>query len=163
MHTVRLRRLQSDLLAARAFVAASKGRASIVSAAGDAPESYVFVFRCRSLVGLEPHGPVFGSVHHVRFQCSAAYPAQPPFVTMLSPLLHPHVWPNRVFCLGSWKPTHKLDSLLARVAEILTYDPAAINPRSVADDTAATWARNNTALLPLDRPYPTAVSELPAL
>jgi ubiquitin-protein ligase len=77
---------------------------------------------------------------------------------MLSPLVHPHVWPNRVFCLGTWRPSEKLDSLLHRVASILTYDPAAINWRSVADDAAAAWARNNQKMLPLDRSFPAAVS-----
>ncbi len=160
MHPVRLRRLRSDLLAARAFVEASEGRASILSITGDppdSPDSYVFVFHCRSLAALTPAGPVFAEQHHVRFQCSAAYPATPPFVTMLSPLSHPHVWPNRVFCLGTWKPSEKLDSLLQRIASILTFDPSAINLRSVADDAAATWTRTHQHLLPLDRPFPSAV------
>jgi hypothetical protein len=157
MHPVRLRRLQTDLIAARAFVAASEGRVSILSTTGDPPDTYVLAFHCRSLVDITPSGPVFAQRHHVRFQCSAAYPAHPPFVTMLSPLLHPHIWPNRVFCLGTWKPSEKLDSLLHRVGSILCFDPAAINWRSVADDSAAPWARANQHLLPLDRPFPTAV------
>jgi ubiquitin-protein ligase len=158
MHPVRLRRLESDFRAAQAFIAAAEGRVTMLSSTGSPPESYVFLFQCRSLLQLTPSGPVFGWQHHVRFQCSAAYPAQPPFVTMLSPLVHPHVWPNRVFCMGTWNPSQKLDSQLQRVGAILTYDPAAINLRSVADDAAATWVRSQQHALPLDRSFPSAVS-----
>lgn len=160
MHPVRRRRLQTDLLSAHAFIAASTGRVALLSSIGDPPESYVFEFRCRSLTALAPSGPVFADRHQVHLQYSAAYPAQPPFITMLSPLLHPHIWPNRVFCLGTWRPAEKLDHLLQRVAAILTYDPAAINWRSIADDSAVAWARAHAHLLPLDRPFPASVPSL---
>jgi hypothetical protein len=49
MHPVRHRRLLSDLAAVQRFAAASEGRIVLQSAIGDPPESYVFIFRCRSL------------------------------------------------------------------------------------------------------------------
>ena len=161
MHPVRRRRLLSDLAAAQRVASASEGRIILQSAAGDPPESYVFLFRCRSLSALTPQGPVFTDQHFVRLQCSAAYPAQPPFATMLSPVIHPHIWPNSLLCLGTWKPHEKFDSLLQRIGSILCYDPSAINWRSVADDAAAAWARTQQHLFPLDHPFPSVATTAP--
>lgn len=158
MHPVRRRRLLSDLAAVQRLAAASEGRIVLQSASGDPPDSYVLVFHCRSLSALSPRGPVFTDQHHVKLHCLAAYPAQPPFATMLTPVVHPHIWPNRVLCLGSWKPHEKLDSLVQRIGSILCYDPVAINWRSVADDEAAAWARTHQNLFPLDHPFPSVAT-----
>jgi ubiquitin-protein ligase len=158
VHPVRRRRLFSDLAAVQALIASSENLISLQSATGNPPESYVFIFRCRSLSALTSSGPVFTDQHHVRIHCSAAYPAQPPFASMLTPVVHPHIWPNRLLCLGTWKPHEKLDSLLQRIGAILAYDPAAINWRSVADDDAATWARNHQHLFPLDSYFSSIVA-----
>lgn len=161
MSKVRDRRLGSDFAAAQAMAMDSHGRLRIEVVRGDPPESYVFVFRCRSLVDLTKRGPVYADSHRVRIQLTAEYPATPPFASMLSPLVHPHVWPNRTICLGVWNPTEKLDSVLGRIGSILTYDPAGLNWRSVVNDVAASWAQQHLGLLPLDRLFaPSAVFAL---
>jgi ubiquitin-protein ligase len=154
---VRERRLESDFIAAQAVVLASRQRIIIEESFGSPPASYHFLFRCRCVSKLTPDGPIYREEHRVNIQFSSGYPAQPPFAAMLTPAIHPHIWPNGTLCLGSWKPGEKLDSLLQRIGSILTYDPSALNWRSVADDSAAIWAKQNLDLFPLDQPFFSAI------
>jgi ubiquitin-protein ligase len=157
VNRVRERRLQSDFIAAQAVVLASRQRIIIEESFGSPPESYHFLFRCRCVSKLTSDAVLYGEEHRVSIKFSSGYPAQPPFATMLTSAVHPHIWPNGTLCLGSWKPGEKLDSLLQRIGAILTYDPAALNWRSVADDAAAIWAKQNLDLFPLDQPFFSAV------
>ena len=157
MNAVRERRLHSDYKAAQAVVLASRMRIVIEEAFGDPPESYHFLFRCQGISSVSADGPVYSSEHRVAVRFPAMYPAQAPTATVLTPVFHPHIWQNGTVCLGSWKPVEKLDSLLQRIGAILIYDPAALNWRSVADDDAAVWARQNQELFPLDQPLFSAI------
>jgi hypothetical protein len=154
MHPVRHRRLLSDHAAAKAYIAASDGRIRMESATGNPPDTWILLFCCRSLSALTAERPTFTDRHYVKVQCSAAYPAHAPFVTMLSPLVHPHVWDTGVLCQGTWNPSEKLDNLLQRIGSILTFDPAAINLRSVANNEAAEWIRPRMSLLPFAKSFP---------
>ena len=157
INRVRDRRLESDFMAAQAVVLASRQRIMIEESFGSPPESYHFLFRCRSVSKIVSDVAFYREEHRVAIQFPSGYPAQPPFAAMLTPVIHPHIWPNGTLCLGSWKPGEKLDSLLQRIGAILTYDPIALNWRSVADDAAAIWAKQNLDLFPLDRPFFSAV------
>lgn len=150
MHPVRRRRLVSDFYAAQTLCLAMGRRIVLENVTGDPPEGYIFAFQCRSLSTLGREGATYTQQQRVRLYLPAAYPAQAPLATILTPVLHPHIYPDRTFCLGSWRPQEKLDSLLLRIGSTLCFDPAAINPRSVADDDAAAWVRRNKELLPLD-------------
>lgn len=157
MNPVRERRLLSDLAAAEAACRASRQRIVLDEAVGDPPAAFHFRFRCVGVVGLEGDRAVYGEEHRVYVRFPPLYPAEPPTVQMLTPVVHPHVWPNGTMCLGTWRVTEKLDSLLQRIGDMLTYAPAALNWRSVADDRAAAWARQHQELFPLDQPLFTAV------
>jgi ubiquitin-protein ligase len=157
MNAVRERRLHSDYTAAQAAVLASRRRIVIQEAFGDPPEKYQFLFCGQGIASLGPSGPVYREEHTVSVHFPNLYPAQAPIATMLTPVFHPHVWPNGTICIGAWKPTEKLDTLLQRIGDILIYAPAALNWRSVADDAAATWARQNLDLFPLDQPFFSAI------
>lgn len=157
INRVRERRLESDFTAAQAVVLASRQRIIIEESFGSPPDSYHFLFRCRSVSKLISDVASYREEHRVSIQFSSGYPAQPPFATMLTPVVHPHIWPNGTLCLGSWNPGEKLDSLLQRIGSILIYDPAALNWRSVADDAVAIWAKRNMDLFPLDQPFFSAV------
>jgi ubiquitin-protein ligase len=156
VNPVRERRLQSDYAAARAVCMASRQRIVIEECLGDPPEVYHLLYHCLGVARLDPNtnSPVFAEQHRVFVQFPAQYPAQPPLLRILSPVVHPHVWSNGTVCLGAWRPTEKLDSLLQRIGDILTY---ALNWRSVANDEAAAWARQNLDLFPLDSPLFTAI------
>src|SRR5579875_346328 len=157
MNPVRERRLYTDLTAAEAACLASRRRIVLDEAIGDPPDRYHFRFRCVGITRLEGDQPVYAEEHRVYIQFPPLYPAQPPLVRLLTPVIHPHIWPNGVVCLGGWRPTEKLDSLLQRVGDLLTYAPAALNWRSVADDCAAAWARRHQDLFPIDQPLFAAI------
>jgi len=154
---VRERRLQSDHDAAQAAVLTSRMRILIEEKFGQPPERYHFIFRCQGIASVNVDGPVYLDEHRIAIQFPAMYPAQAPIATVLTPVFHPHVWSNGTVCLGNWKPTEKLDTLLQRIGNILIYDEAALNWRSVANDEAATWAKMNRDLFPLDQPLFAAI------
>lgn len=151
MNAVRERRLRSDYAAARAVVLASRMRIEIEEAIAPQPESYRFLFRCQGIASIDPEEPVYRSEHRVAVHFPALYPAQAPVATVLTPVFHPHIWPNGTVCLGKWSPAEKLDILLQRIGNILIYEISALNWRSVANDAAATWAKQNLDLFPLDQ------------
>jgi len=157
VNPVRERRLHSDLAAARAVCMASRQRIVLEDCVGDPPEAYHFLYHCLGVARVVGDKVDYAEQHRVFVQFPVLYPAQPPALRILTPVVHPHVWANGTVCLGTWRPTVKLDSLLQRVGDILTYAPTALNWRSVANDEAAAWARRNVDLFPLDQPLFTAI------
>jgi hypothetical protein len=149
MNPVRERRLRADHLAVETLCRGSNGRVLLEAAHGDPADTYLFLFRCRSVTALEAHGATFGQAHRIRVYLPAAYPAAAPVATALTPVAHPHVWPNRTVCLGAWSPSEKLDSVIQRIAALLIYEPSALNWRSVADERMVPWARAHMAEFPL--------------
>ncbi len=149
MHTARRLRLESDYFAVQRFVSETTNVA-LDETEGSPPERYRFVFFLRSVAALPESGPVFGKRHFIEVQLPAAYPAQAPLVTALTPLVHPHVYGNGTLCLGGWHRSQPLDRLLSRIVGVLRYEPRAINWQSVANPQAALWARGNLKLLPLE-------------
>jgi ubiquitin-protein ligase len=159
MNSVRQRRLLSDYDGVMALVRASDERLVVKSTTGTPPDTYRLLFHCRSVVKFDDDAAIFGRDHYVRIYLPAAYPAVAPVATMLSQVLHPHIWPNRVVCLGPWSPQEKLSSVLLRIASILIYEPGSLNWRSVADESVVPWALRNQELLPLDMPWTSAARE----
>ena len=157
MSTLRERRLQSDHEALLDYIEAAGGRMLVESQSGSPADTYGLLFRCRSVVELHDGVAAFGLAHRVKVYLPAQYPAAAPVASMRSPLVHPHVWANGVICLGGWSPVQKLDSVLARIASILTFDPAGMNWRSVADESAVPWTREHWGSLPLDAAFPAGV------
>ena len=150
MSTVRERRLRHDYEALVRLCQQSQQRITMERAEGDPPSVYVLVFHCRSVACLQDGQPLFTTRPRVRLQFPALYPAEPPQASVLSPIFHPHIWPNRMVCLGKWSPAEKLDSLVLRIASILVFDPAQFNWKSVANHEAAAWAQHHAQLFPLD-------------
>ncbi|HEY6349142.1 MAG TPA: ubiquitin-conjugating enzyme E2 [Candidatus Angelobacter sp.] len=150
MTSVRQRRLQSDYERLSALVSA-QSMLSIESARGNPPETYVIVFRRRSIAELRGSVPVFCGRQRMKIEMPADYPAVPPLVTALAPMFHPHVWPRtNIVCLGPWNITESLDTLVLRLDSLVRYDPAQLNWKSVANQEAADWAVRNQHLFPLD-------------
>ena len=151
MNTVRDRRLRSDHERVTRLVAMHKEKISIETARGNPAETYLLSFKGRTIMELKDREPVFGKQQHLKIEFGADYPAMPPLVTMLSGIFHPHVWPqNNVMCLGPWNITETLDNLVMRLYSIIVFDPNQLNWKSVANQEAATWARRNQHLFPLD-------------
>lgn len=156
--SVRSRRLGSDFDAVMKITEQSNGRLVVESTAGTPPDTYRLLFNCKSVVAEKDGEATFATTHHVRVYLPAAYPAIAPVATVLTPVLHPHIWPNRTVCLGPWNPAEKLDSVVRRIASMLVYDPTSFNWRSVADESIVPWAQRNLAHFPLDEPLWSAKS-----
>jgi hypothetical protein len=69
---------------------------------------------------------------------------------MLTPIFHPHVYPNRSVCMGSWETTEFLDLFALRLGALLQYDRRYLDVRDPANEEAVQWAYKNLLLLPTD-------------
>jgi ubiquitin-protein ligase len=152
MNAVRERRLQSDYVRLSRLTSTYKSEFAIETTRGTPPETYLMMFKGRSIAEVKGNDVVFCRQQHLKIEMGAEYPAMPPLVTMLTSIFHPHVWPqNNVVCLGPWNITETLDNLVIRLYSIVVFDPTHINWKSVANQEAAVWASRNQHLFPLDR------------
>ena len=150
MSTVRERRLHSDYVRLTSLTSAYSAKLTIESMRGNPPETYLMVCRGRSIAEVKSGEPVFCNKQHLKIELSAEYPAMPPLVTVLSPIFHPHVWPqSNVVCLGPWNITETLDNLVMRLYSIVVFDLHHLNWKSVANQEAAIWASRNQSMFPL--------------
>lgn len=150
MKTVRERRLWSDYERVKSLVSSQGKNLSIESTQGEPPENYVIIFRLPSIIRFSANEPVLSPLHRLKLELTADYPALPPRVTVLGEIWHPHIWPrNNLICLGQWNIAEPLDSLVLRLASLLVYELDQLNWKSVANEQAALWARDNQHRLPL--------------
>lgn len=145
-------RLQADYEHLRALAANSGGALNIESALGRPPDQYVLLYRCRGIERLVGEKPVYRDMHRVRIKLPAHYPAPsaPPVVEMLTPIYHPHVFPNLAVCMGSWQTTEYLEEFALRLGALLQYDRRYLNIKDPANEQAMYWVSRNLALLPTD-------------
>ncbi|HEV3041050.1 MAG TPA: ubiquitin-conjugating enzyme E2 [Candidatus Angelobacter sp.] len=150
MNTVRERRLHSGFTRLNNLVSAHSDKLTIESMRGSPPETYLIVCRGRSIASVKGSELDFCKKQYLKIELGAEYPAMPPLVTFLSPIFHPHVWPqNNVVCLGSWNISETLENLVARLYSIVVFDPDHMNWKSAANQEAAIWASRNRHLFPL--------------
>jgi len=146
-------RLQADYVAVQALAKASGGTLLVESANGSPPADYVIAFKCRGIEAVNEAGrPIYRTVHKLRVKLPAKYPAPfaPPQVEVLTPLFHPHVYPNRTVCLGVWQTSEFLDELVLRLGAMLQFDKRCLNIKDPANEAAVEWAQKNLILLPTD-------------
>lgn len=141
---------QADLQMVQSLVSNSGGTLTIERVSGNPPEGYVIAYRCRGIERINGGRPVYRDVHRVQIELAASYPAQQPRATMLTPIFHPHVFPNDVICLGRrWTPAEYLDNLILRIGAIIQYDPQYFDFNSPANSSATTWAQQNMRSFPI--------------
>lgn len=153
MSTIRQQRLIADEERLRALLAANRERISLVSAEGRPPERYVLQCHCVSVVALQRGRARFGDTHVLRVLLPPDYPlGSPPRAYIDTPIRHPHVFTSRQeVCIGHKRViTEYLDAFVARMFDLLRYDPDNLNPLSPADTEALTWALKHRDSLPLD-------------
>ena len=76
----------------------------------------------------------------VAIQLSSRYPLQEPTANIRTPIYHPNVYLSGKICFGQkWLPSEGLDLLVKRIVQIVTYDPAILNPASPANGAALHW------------------------
>lgn len=78
----------------------------------------------------------------VRVSLPGRYPFEPPLAEVLTPIYHPNVFAGGRVCLGNrWMPSETLDLFAKRLVQIVTFDPAVVDPDSPANAEAAQWYR----------------------
>jgi ubiquitin-protein ligase len=145
-------RLQADYDSVRKLAAESGGSLVLEAVQGHPPDQYTLLFRCRGIEAIKNGKPVYRAEHRVRIRLPAKYPAPsaPPQVQMMTPVFHPHVYPNLQVCMGSWQTTEFLDEFVLRLGALLQYDRRFLNVRDPANNEAVEWAAKNLLLLPTD-------------
>jgi len=164
MADVRTTRLRNDEQRLRQLVAANPARLAILSTQGHPPHTYEILFRVRGIVGWDLRGPRFGSEHRAIIRLPAAYPSAgvSAEVVFRTPLLHPHVFSSGAVCMGySRSVSEFLDLFVARVYNVIRWDPALMNPLSPADTTCLRRFQRGEVRTPLDEPL-LLPSEAPA-
>lgn len=142
----RLRRLHADheevktLFNTHPFI-------ELVSAEGSPPEKYTFAFKIAGLVdrGNDTFEP--GARHLAELFLPLDYPRRPPFCRMITPVFHPNIDPQKI-CIGDhWSAGQSLAQMAVRIAEMICYQ--SYNLKSPLNASAAAWAEQNIASLPL--------------
>jgi len=143
----RIRRLQADYQrVATAFH--EHPFIQLIGVEGDPPEKYTFEFRVRGLMQNEENETVFPkTTHRAEVFLPLEYPRRPPFARMITPVFHPNIDPQKI-CIGDhWSAGQSLAQLVARIAEMICFQT--YNVKSPLNATAAAWAEQNVARLPL--------------
>lgn len=145
-------RLQSDYEAVLALAKGSGGTLTIDSVQGRPPDHYLLAYRVRSIERLDHGKPIYRNLHLVKIRLPSRYPAPsaPPVVQLLTPVFHPHVYPNRTVCLGQWQTSEFLDELVLRIGAMLQFDRRSLNIKDPANEEAVAWAQRHMHLLPTD-------------
>lgn len=145
-------RLQSDYEHLRKLALNSGGTFEIETVRGRPPDQYILIYRCRSIESLKDGKPVFSDLHRVQIDLPSKYPAPfaAPHVKMLTPIWHPHVYKNRVVCMGSWITSEFLDDFALRLGSLLQFEKEFFDIRDPANEEAVDWARKNLLLFPTD-------------
>lgn len=145
----RVRRLQSDHERLQKLVMESD-LIRIAATEGYPPEKYVIEFTCRGVERLNRGQPVFSSYHRVGIYLTAGYPTRAPQMRWLTEIFHPNISSGGSVCVGTWYASKWLDELVYMLAEMVqyrNYDDALDN---ILNSEAATWARENRHLFPVD-------------
>jgi len=146
MSMVRLRRLQADYERLHHYVTRHP-RLQLIQAQGSPPERYQIEFRVKSLRQKDGQLETINS-HLVEIALPRDYPRVPPLCRMLTPVFHPNIAPHAIFIGDHWSAGESLQSLVARIGEILTYQ--SYNTKSPLNGEAARWIDGNIDRLPLE-------------
>ena len=152
MPTARDLRLQADYEQVLALAANSGGRLVIESTKGRPPDEYVLTYHCRSIEALKDGKPVYRAFNRVRVKLPSRYPAPSaaPVAELLTPIFNPHVYANRVVCMGSWQTTEYLEDLVLRLGAMIQFDRRYMDILDPANEQAMFWVTRNLLQLPTD-------------
>lgn len=145
-------RLQADFEHLHALANRSGGTINVEAVQGRPPDQVVLAYRCRGIERVEKGRPVYRDLHRLRIRLPAKYPAPsaPPIVEMLTPIFHPHVYPNHMVCIGHWETAEYLEEFSLRLGAMLQFDRRYLNVIDPADPAAMEWVQRNLLLLPTD-------------
>lgn len=143
-------RRQADVERLHGLAAGSSARLKIVDARPAPGTPIRLELQLRTVIDAnhrgagEPAGPI-----RLRIDLPSRYPFERPVVVIESPVFHPNVFPNGTVCQGEkWIQTEGLDLLVMRIARLLSWDAAHVNPASPANRNAAIWYQQKRAAEP---------------
>lgn len=145
-------RLQADYEQVRALARRSEGRLTLDSARGRPPDEYVLTYHCRTIEALRDGKPVYRNMSRVRIKLPARYPlpSAAPVCELQTPVFNPHVYANRVVCMGSWQTSEYLEDVVLRLGAMLQFDRRYMSVLDPANEQAMYWVTQNLLLLPTD-------------
>ncbi|MBX7223099.1 MAG: hypothetical protein K1Y36_24345 [Blastocatellia bacterium] len=113
------------------------------------PSEYIVTLRVRSYIS----PTTTRDEHRLRVILSPHHPFEKPTVMMyeMTPIFHPHVWPDGKVCIGNWDFREGLASFVIKLARIFQFDPQLVDPYSIANYKAADWFYANPTLFPCDQ------------
>lgn len=153
-------RWQADIERLRALAAASVGRLGLLALPRPGAPRFVIELDVET-VGSPgwPHDRQPRS--RIAIDLAPRHPFEPPVATLLSRVFHPHVFTSGVVCVGAhWQASEGLDLFVHRLVRMLAFEPALINPASVANAAAMAWWRETRARHP--QAFPTDPAALAA-
>jgi len=135
-HTLRR---EADLVRLRELAAQSAGRLELLEAPARSGLPIRLALRCRTAASSAyPQSRQDGVT--LRIDLPSRYPFERPVLTVESRIFHPNIFASGVICQGEkWLAGEGLDLLVKRIARLVTFDPAHVNPASAANRTAAAW------------------------
>ncbi|MDR0609958.1 MAG: hypothetical protein LBG58_07610 [Planctomycetaceae bacterium] len=144
----RLKRLYSDAKSV-AEVLSKSPYIHVLEMRGTPPDYYQIEYNIRGIESVRGRNINYRNNHKIELQLTSEYPQQQPKCTMLTPIFHPNISPNRI-CIGDhWTAGEKLVDLILRIGEIIVYQ--SYNIKSPLDGEAARWVDENEDLLPTDK------------
>lgn len=151
----RLRRLKADWQKIRELDRRSN-LIHVESTAGSPPEKYVILYTCKGISKLSKnqYKPVYSSRHRIEIVLPADYPFSRSGNMPLARYIegsawHPNIYADGTICFGKWHVGRSLDELVLEIGEIIQYKNCF--PGDAANLEAASWARENEHLFPVDR------------
>ena len=146
----RLRRLWSDYMSLNEM--ASSTDLIKIAPAGDPPDRYRVLYRCRGLAAVAQNGdPELSRRHICDIYLHRDYPQRPPRLIWRTPVFHPNIMPparGGAVCIGGWSPGESLPDLVLRIGEMIQYKNYDL--ADVLNEEAVAWVQRNADRLPLD-------------
>lgn len=91
---------------------------------GDPPDRLLMLLRCESVIDFAQDGaPIIGNEHRILLSIPSDYPMALPQVRVLTPILHPHVYPSHegLVCYGYRDPMESLYVFVKQIQRLLSY------------------------------------------
>lgn len=132
-------RLDADVARLRELATSSGGRIGLVALPVAGRSRFVLDLDYATS-GSAEYPRVVQRRSRIEIELGIRYPFQPPKVTVLTPVFHPHVFPSGIVCIGArWSASEGMDLFVRRIARLLAYDPLLVNPASIANPGAFHW------------------------
>ena len=133
-------RRRNDLKSLKDLGERTMGAVKILRVGGDPLDWVILELGYRSVRSFRVP-PDYLEAVTVKVELRTTYPAVRPEFQVIGTIFHPNVFRHGKICYGNWMVTEGLDSVVLRIARLLTFDPELVNIDSPANGDAAHWYR----------------------